>query len=115
MEELIMSSVLIGLMAADVATGYLAALKNNVVSSSIMREGLFKKSGTMCVLLLALAIEHVGVLVGIDSTVCLAVAGLVSAMIALMEVTSILENACVLNPDLPIAKLFAVFGVEKDD
>lgn len=115
MEELIMSAVLIGLMAGDVATGYLAAVKNNEVSSSIMRQGLFKKTGTICVLLLALAIEHAGAMIGVSETVCSAIIGLVSAMIALMEITSILENACKLNPDLPIANLFAMFGVETND
>lgn len=115
MEELYACLLIIGLMGLDVLTGYAQAVKNACVSSSVMREGLFKKAGSITVIILALAVGHAGALVGIDSAVCASVIGLVLAMVSVMELTSIIENICMLNPDLPITKLFALFGVGEPD
>lgn len=115
MEELWACLFVIGLMTMDVITGYAQAVKNGSVSSSVMREGLFKKAGSIAVIILAVAVGHVGAYVGIDGRVCSAVAGFVIGMVAVMEITSVIENACSLNPDLPVAKLFSAFGVDKDD
>lgn len=118
MNELYAGAVCIGLMGADVLTGYLGALKNEAVSSSKMREGMFKKAGSVGILLLAYLVEHCGGYIGVGEAVCAAVYGFIVAMLAVMEITSILENACELNPDLPIARVFSAFGVateENDD
>lgn len=115
MEELYACLFAVGLMGADVLTGYAQAVKNACVSSSVMREGLFKKAGSITVIILALAVGHAGAFVGIDSTVCASVIGLVLAMVSVMELTSIIENICMLNPDLPVAKLFDLFGIGENN
>ena len=115
MKELYACLFAVGLMGVDVLTGYAQAVKNACVSSSVMREGLFKKAGSIAVIILALAVGHAGALVGIDSTVCASVIGLVLAMVAVMELTSIIENICKLNPDLPVAKLFDLFGIGENN
>lgn len=115
MQEVIMCSAVLGLMLADIAIGYGAAWKAGALSSSRMREGLFKKAGSIALMLLAVAVEHIGAYVGIDAGVCDAVAIGVCAMLAVMELTSCVENCCKLNPDLPVAKVFALFGLERDE
>lgn len=115
MEEVVMCGVVLGFILGDVVGGYLAAVKSGTVSSSRMREGLFKKAGSVLLMLTSLAVEHVGIYVGIDSGVCEAVAWMTCGLLAVMELTSIVENICKLNPDLPIAKVFAIFGLEGHD
>lgn len=115
MEELYACLLIIGLMGLDVITGYAQAVKNACVSSCVMREGLFKKAGSITVVVLALAVGHIGGYAGIDPTVCTSVPTFIIGMVALMELTSIVENACALNPDLPVSKLFTAFGVDSND
>lgn len=110
-----MCCVVLGFVLGDVVVGYLAAVKSGTVSSSRMREGLFKKAGSILLMLTAVAVEHVGIYVGIDSAVCDGVAWITCGLLAVMELTSIVENICKLNPDLPIAKVFAIFGLEAQD
>ena len=115
MQELVMCATVLGLMLADIVTGYVGACKQGSLSSSKMREGLFKKAGSLSLMLLGVAIEHVGVYVGVDATICAAIAVGICGMLAVMELTSCVENCCRLNPDLPVAKVFALFGLEGDD
>lgn len=110
-----MCGVVLTLMVADVAIGYCSAWKAGELSSSKMREGLFKKAGSLFLMLLAVAVGHAGQYVGIEAEVCGAVSIGVCAMLALMELTSCVENCCKLNPDLPIARVFALFGLDGDD
>ena len=112
--EIIMCGCVLGLVLADIILGYGAAWKNSELSSSIMREGLFKKAGSVALMLIAVAIGHAGVHVGIDSIVCDTVSAGVCLMLAIMELTSCVENCCKLNPDLPVAKVFALFGLSDD-
>lgn len=95
----------------DVLSGFIAALKNNEVSSSVMREGLFKKCGSIMLVIAAVAVEHIGAYVGIDETVTAAIVLSVGGLIVIMELTSVCENICKLNPDIPIAKVFDLFGI----
>ena len=110
MVDVYVALVVLALMAFDVVSGYLASVKEQNVSSSIMRTGLMKKCGSVLVLLLAFVVEHAGIYVGIDASVGDAVVMGVAALLGVMEITSVLENACKLNPDLPIASLFSMFG-----
>lgn len=115
MDELYAGVIVIGLMAFDVLTGYLAALKNKSVSSSVMRTGVFKKAGSTGILLMAYLVAHLGGYIGFGDSICAAVYGFIVAMLAVMETTSILENICKLNEDLPITKIFSAFGVNEND
>lgn len=109
--EVIGCAVALALVICDVVAGYVAAIYNNEVSSSKMREGLLKKACEMFLVIVALIIGEGGVYVGLPSATCALVLGGVLSMIAVMELTSIVENICKVA-DLPVAKVFAMFGVD---
>lgn len=111
MEDAYVGLAVLILMAFDIASGYLAAIKNQEVSSSVMRGGILKKCGSVLVLLTAYVVEHLGAYIGIDQSICVSVLVGIAGLLAFMEINSILENACKVNPDLPIASLFSAFGV----
>lgn len=96
------------LMLFDVISGFIAAVKNQEVSSTKMREGLFHKGSlVMCIVLgwcIEMFVMHVpelGFNVPLVIPICV--------MIFAMEVVSIIENIVKINPDLEneeIVKLF---------
>ena len=98
----------------DFVSGYVAAIKNEDVSSKVMREGLFHKAGLVMLMVLAAVIEHGQAY--IDSApipVIIPACG----YICIMEITSILENITKLNPDILPDKIAMIFGkfTEKED
>lgn len=111
MQDVYICGAALAFILLDVVSGFIAALKNNEVSSSIMREGLFKKAGSLMLLVAAVAVEHIGVYAGIDESITTAIMLSVGGLIVVMELTSVLENICKINPDIPIAKAFDLFGL----
>ena len=86
----------------DIVTGIIKALYNEGLNSTYLRKGLFHKlSEIIAVLgsgLLEYGIAYINL--GVD----IPVLGVVSAYICGMELVSIIENLCEVNPGL--AKLF---------
>lgn len=111
MQDAYICGAVLAFILLDVVSGFVAALKNNEVSSSVMREGLFKKCGSIMLVIAAVAVEHIGAYVGMDESITMAIVLSVGALIVVMELTSVLENICKLNPDIPIAKVFDLFGI----
>lgn len=99
----------------DVVSGLAAAIKNKELSSSVMHEGLYNKLGEVLLLVVAM---FVGAILDIPPFTQLGIPPevmyLVALYITLMELVSILENICKLNPSLPIAKILAIFNIEVD-
>ena len=99
----------------DVVSGLAAAIKNKELSSSVMHEGLYNKLGEVLLLIVAM---FVGSILDIPPFTQLGIPPevmyLVALYITLMELVSILENICKLNPSLPIAKILAIFDIEVD-
>ena len=99
----------------DVVSGLAAAIKNKELSSSVMHEGLYNKLGEVLLLVVAM---FVGSILDIPPFTQLGIPPevmyLVALYITLMELVSILENICKLNPSLPIAKILAIFDIEVD-
>ena len=100
------------MMILDIITGFIGALKNSNISSSKMREGLFHKSGMVCVITLAGVLEifayHVpemGISVPLVIPACV--------IIVSMELVSILENITIINPELDSETLNKLFGKSK--
>lgn len=102
-QNVVMISVALALAVFDVVTGYVAAIKNGDLNSSIMRSGLWSKLGEVFAIVVAFAIEfavsfygdafiHVGIDIPVTTGVC--------AYITVYELTSIIENIGKLNPDL---------------
>lgn len=99
----------------DVVSGLAAAIKNKELSSSVMHEGLYNKLGEVLLLVVAMFVASILEVypfteLGIPPEVIY----LVAVYITLMELVSILENICKLNPGLPIAKILAIFDIEVD-
>ena len=99
----------------DVVSGLAAAIKNKELSSSVMHEGLYNKLGEVLLLVVAM---FVGSILDIPPFTQLGIPPevmyLVALYITLMELVSILENICKLNPGIPIAKILAIFDIEVD-
>lgn len=93
----------------DFATGLIMALASGAFSSSIMREGLYKKLGLLLCMALGMLVDYAQA--WLDLGVTVPVAGAVCAYIVIMEIGSSLENICKINPDLMPDKLTALFGI----
>ena len=85
-------------MALDVITGLFVSLKNKTFQSSIMREGLFHKCGSIATLLLGVLCDYGQQFLdlGFDIPVTLAIC----TYISVMEIGSIKENIQKLNPEI---------------
>lgn len=85
-------------MLLDVVTGLIKALKTRSFNSSIMKEGMFSKSGSILLIILGLIGEYsinyidLGITVPLVTVFC--------GYISLMEIGSIIENIGQLNPDI---------------
>ena len=102
-QNITMITVALALAVFDVVTGYVAAIKNGDLNSSVMRAGLWSKLGEVFAIVVAFAIEfavsfygdafiHVALDIPVTTGVC--------AYITVYELTSIIENIGKLNPDL---------------
>lgn len=99
----------------DVVSGLAAAIKNKELSSSVMHEGLYNKLGEVLLLVVAMFVASIlEVYPFTELGIPPGVMYLVAVYITLMELVSILENICKLNPSLPIAKILAIFDIEVD-
>ena len=87
------------LIVVDYVSGVGAAVYRGTLQSSKMREGLWNKLGELGAILLAYLVAAEGHYLGIPYQIDLLVPA-VLIWISVMEVTSILENLTLLNPDL---------------
>lgn len=112
----VMCTVILVLILFDIIAGVVAAAKNRTLDSSVMRDGLFNKVGEILLMLLGVFCNLILETppfsqLGIPSEVAYAVAIYISGM----EVLSILENICKINPELPMAKILAIFNFDVDE
>ena len=97
----------------DFITGFIKALKLKQVSSSKMRDGMFKKVGFILCYIIAIVIDRYGYLVGFSLN--FSILPVIVAYAVCTELISILENISKINPDLKINKLKDMFQVKEDD
>lgn len=98
----------------DFITGLIKAFKNKKFTSSVMREGLFHKSGSILIILLGTLVDYaqkfidLGVNIPVATTICI--------YIVLMEIGSIVENLGEINPRIIPNKIQGYFQklVEKE-
>lgn len=107
-----MSAICSILILMDIVCGIVGAARNKELCSSIMRDGLYNKFGELMLLLLAIFINEVLLIapfdkIGIPPEIAYAVA----IYIAVMEIISIIENICKINPNLPFAKILLMFNL----
>lgn len=94
-------------VALDWVTGLIQAFKNKSYTSSIMREGLYHKCGTLLVIVFASLVDYAQSYIDIGVTVPITMA--VCGYIVLMEIGSIIENICAINPQILPDKLKSYF------
>lgn len=85
-------------IAFDVITGWLKALATGTTDSSIMRKGLFHKLGELLAVMFGYMCEYAFPIMEIE--VSIPFAGVIATYIVLMETASIIENLCIMNPNL---------------
>jgi toxin secretion/phage lysis holin len=91
----------------DMVTGLIKALMNKEYTSTIMREGLFHKSGSILCILLGVLTDYAQTF--LDLGVTIPVATSICVYISIMEIGSIIENIGVINPEIVPEKLKAFF------
>lgn len=87
-----------GFILLDIVTGLVNAFKSRKYTSSVMREGLFHKCGSILCILFGVLVDYAqGFLdLGVNVPVAISICG----YIVLMEVGSIIENVCSINPEI---------------
>lgn len=96
------------LIVFDFLSGIAKAAKNNNISSTIMREGLYHKGAYVGIIILAYMAQWGCAHMDLGFTIPLVPAACV--YISLTEITSILENLCELNPELKDNPVFKIFS-----
>lgn len=97
----------------DFVTGMVKAVATQSFSSTKMREGLWHKTSLVLVVVLGILVDYAQGYLDLGMT--LPVAGAVCTYISLMEIASILENVCKINPELMPDKLHQLFGGKQDE
>lgn len=103
------------LIIMDIVCGTVAAMRNKELCSSIAREGMYNKIGEAMFLLIGIIANEILAMPPFDGLgISPDIAYLVAAYIAWMELVSILENICKINPELPFAKILMMFNIDVD-
>lgn len=103
------------LIIMDIVCGTVAAMRNKELCSYIAREGMYNKIGEAMFLLIGIIANEILAMPPFDGLgISPDIAYLVAAYIAWMELVSILENICKINPELPFAKILMMFNIDVD-
>lgn len=106
--------VLVGaFILLDFITGLVKAFKNKEYTSSLMREGLYHKAGSILVIVFASLVDYAQMYLDLGVTVPVTLS--VCGYIVLMEIGSIIENVCLINPEIMPDKLKAYFKKLSDE
>lgn len=90
--------IVLGFIAFDVVTGLIKAGYNGNYNSAFMRQGGFHKSMEVMAMAVAYFVEYAIVYINIGVDVPAVPA--VTVYICIMELISILENICAVNPQM---------------
>lgn len=91
----IITGAFIGL---DLATGLIKSFKQKNFTSSVMREGLFHKCGSILCVIFGVLVDYAQTF--IDLGVQIPLASAMCVYVILMEAGSIIENVGEINPEL---------------
>lgn len=83
------------LMAADIVTGWIQASVNDTWESTKMRQGLFRKSGELSVIVIAYVV-YVAISLPVD------VPAFIAVYISIMEILSVCENLDQAGVPMPV-------------
>lgn len=96
------------LIAMDYISGIAAAASRGDLQSSKMREGLWHKLGEVGAILLAYLVAEEGHYIGLPYQIDLLIPAVI-IWLSVMEITSIIENITILNPDLASDGFLRIF------
>ena len=95
-------------MVVDWLTGIIAAIHTKTVTSHMMKKGLLHKSVYMLILVLAAVADILGISGSIGLPLDLSI--ICATAIIAIECSSILENACTVEPKLADSPIGAIFS-----
>lgn len=100
-------------MLFDILTGWVKSIETGTFKSSKMKQGLYHKCGNVLALLFMYGLEFSLPYIGINTTIPFVSA--TTTYIAVMEITSIVENLGKINPELGnmLSTLFDDFRKDK--
>lgn len=101
------------LIIMDYGTGVANAIMHHQISSGKMRNGLWHKFAYIVVICTAILIEWGAQWLDLGFDLPLVAPVLIS--IALIEITSILENCVKINPELKAYKVLNIFSKSQDE
>lgn len=87
----------------DLLTGLIKAFKEKSYSSTVMREGLYHKTGSILCVVFGLLVDYAQSFIDIGISIPVAIP--ICVYIILMEIGSIIENVCSINPQIMPEKL----------
>lgn len=96
----------LGFIIIDYITGIIKSIKNKNLNSTIMRNGLFRKSAEILLLLLSFLLDYCITLFSLDFPY---IFNYVMVYILIMEATSSYENICSININLKNNNLSKIF------
>lgn len=95
-------------MIVDWLTGVITAIHTQTVTSHIMKKGLLHKSVYLLILVLAAVADMLGISGSIGLPFDLSI--ICATAIIAIECSSILENACIVEPKLADSPIGAIFS-----
>lgn len=95
-------------MVVDWLTGIIAAITTKTVASNMMKKGLLHKSVYLLILVLAAVADMLGISGNIGLPLDLSI--ICATAIIAIECSSILENACAVEPKLADSPIGAIFS-----
>lgn len=95
----------------DYVSGVVSAIAEKKLSSKRMKTGLLKKFSYILLLCLCYMIDLTTVQMHLGFTT--KIFSIVSTAICLIEITSILENICIINPDIKASNILDIFNNKK--
>lgn len=95
-------------MVVDWLTGIIAAITTKTVASNMMKKGLLHKSVYLLILVLAAVADMLGISGNIGLPLDLSI--ICATAITAIECSSILENACAVEPKLADSPIGAIFS-----
>ena len=101
-------AVVCGFIVLDLVTGTVAALCTHTWDSSVMREGLLHKTGTLLCVALAMLSQYAAGYV--DLGINLPIVPAMCSYISLIEIGSTMDNLGKINPELIPATIRKFFG-----
>lgn len=99
--------IVAGFILLDMITGIIKAFKEKAYNSSVMREGLFHKCGSILCVVFGILVDFAQGY--FDLGVSIPVAVSICVYISIMEIGSIIENVTAINPEIMPDKLKQYF------